>query len=86
MDGSNALAKLTKFLNHKLELLQQLVQRVSNGFRGLTLAIQVSYLHQSYRLPCIKDQMAAALASCSMNNCVPNQNEQLRRARPSRGG
>jgi hypothetical protein len=59
---SNVLAKQIKFLNHTLEILQQLAQRVSNGFRGSRLAIQASYVHQSYRLPYIKDQMAAAPA------------------------
>lgn len=51
-----------KFLDEAFEILQRLVERVTEGFRGSRLAIQASYMYQSSRLPHGKDQMAVATA------------------------
>ena len=73
-EHSNALAKLTKFLDEALETLQRLIERFAEGFRGSRLAIQASYMHQSPRLPSVKDQIAVASVrrisyQIKMDNC-----------------
>ena len=61
-ERSNALAKLIKFLDEAFEILQRLVERVTERFRGSRLAIQASYMYHSSRLARVRDQMAVAPA------------------------